>query len=135
LLASVRDAGVQAIVVTQFLRTRATAGPLATALGIEPEVVPDTGAGHAQQVADVVLRHHAGQTVLVVGHGHTVPAIMRALGAPPAARPNENQYDLMFIISVVPGRETRVVRARYGAAAPLSGQIRSNKPRSLATRR
>jgi hypothetical protein len=110
---------VQAIITTQFIRTRATVEPLALALGITPEIIPNTGVGHARDVADAILRKHAGQTVLVVGHGHTVPAIVRALGVTvPIARICENQYDLIFFISVTPSSPTRVIRARYGAASP-----------------
>ena len=115
-----RDAGVRAIITTQFVRTQETARPLATALGIIPEIVPDTGVGHAKEVADLILRKHAGQTVLVIGHGHTLPAIMRALGVS-APQPSicENQYDLIFLVSVAPPPDsTRLLRARYGAATP-----------------
>jgi phosphohistidine phosphatase SixA len=119
LAVAVREAGIQAIIVTQFVRTRATARPLAIDLGIIPEIVPDTGARHANEVADVIRRKHAGQTVLVIGHGHTIPPIMRALGVTQALpRLCENQYDLIFFISVAPPSPTRIVRARYGAATP-----------------
>ncbi|HEY7235878.1 MAG TPA: histidine phosphatase family protein, partial [Gemmatimonadaceae bacterium] len=42
------DAGVTAIVTTQFVRSRTTAEPAASALGITPEVVRAVGATHAQ---------------------------------------------------------------------------------------
>jgi broad specificity phosphatase PhoE len=119
LATALREAGIQAIIITQFVRTRATVAPLALALGITPEIVPDTGIRHASDVADAIRRRHAGQTVLVVGHGHTVPAIMQALGVTgPLPRLCENQYDLIFLILVAPDRPTRVVRTRYGAATP-----------------
>jgi broad specificity phosphatase PhoE len=123
-----RDAGIQAIITTQFVRTRATVEPLAIALGITPEIVPDTGIRHATEVAAAILKGHAGQTILVVGHGHTVPAIMRALGvAAELPRLCESQYDLIFIISVAPPGPTRVVRARYGASTlPDSACISGN---------
>jgi broad specificity phosphatase PhoE len=112
-----REAGVQAIITTQYVRTAATAEPLAIALGLTPEIVPDTDARHANEVADVISRKHAGQTVLVVGHGHTIPPIMRALGVTEALpRLCENQYDLIFVIWVARPSPTRVVRARYGVA-------------------
>ncbi len=41
-----QEAGIQAIIITQFTRTRATARPLVVALGITPEIVPDTGPRH-----------------------------------------------------------------------------------------
>jgi 2,3-bisphosphoglycerate-dependent phosphoglycerate mutase len=119
LVAATREAGIQAIITTQFVRTGATIEPLAITLGITPEIVPDTNAQHANEVAEVILRKHAGQTVLVVGHGHTIPPIMRALGVAEALpRLCENQYDLIFFISVAPPNPTRVVRARYGVATP-----------------
>ncbi len=119
LLAALRGAGVQSIIVTQVSRTAETAQPLAAALAITPEIIPDTGANHAAAVARAILEHHAGETVLVVGHGHTVPAIMRALGATLAEqRLCESQYDLLFIVWLVPARPVRFVRATYGAPAP-----------------
>src|SRR3954471_23357965 len=72
LLEVARDAGVTDVITTQFARTRATAQPVATALGITPEVVDARGATHAQDVANAV-RRHVGMTVLVVGHSNTVP--------------------------------------------------------------
>ncbi|MFN8572447.1 MAG: histidine phosphatase family protein, partial [Gemmatimonadaceae bacterium] len=79
-----RDAGVSAVVTTQFQRTRQTGAPVAEALGITPEVVAaaaDTKE-HARQVAELVMGKHRGQTTLVVGHSNTVPAIVAALGGP-----------------------------------------------------
>jgi phosphohistidine phosphatase SixA len=120
LVAVAREAGVQAIITTQYVRTAATAEPLAMALGLTPEIVPDTDVRHANEVAEVIFRKHAGQAVLVVGHGHTIPPIMRALGVTETLpRLCENQYDLIFVISVARPSPTRVVRARYGV--PTAG--------------
>src|SRR5207237_6364815 len=49
-----REAGVAAVVTTQFARTRLTGQPAARALGLEPIVVTAAGAApvHAQAVAD-----------------------------------------------------------------------------------
>ena len=118
LLTALRAAGIQTIIVTQSSRTAATAQPLAAALAIKPQIIPDTGANHAADVARVILQQHAGETVLVVGHGHTVPAIMRALGAT-IEEPTlcETQYDLLFVVSITPAQRAAVVRARYGAVA------------------
>lgn len=119
LVGVVGDAGIQAIITTQYARAQATVTPLAIALGITPEIMPDTGAGHAHDVAEAILKKHVGQTVLVVGHGHTLLAIMRALGVTQAMSPLcESQYDLIFVVSVASPGPTRVVRARYGAVTP-----------------
>src|SRR4051812_32901322 len=84
LWAAVKDAGVSAIISTQFLRTKGTVQPTAAALGLTPEIIPAAGATHPQAVADAIKKH-AGHTVLVVGHSNTVPAIIAALGAPKPA--------------------------------------------------
>lgn len=133
-----REAGVQAIITTQYVRTSATAEPLAMALGLTPEIVPDTDARHANEVAAVIFRKHAGQTVLVVGHGHTIAPIMRALGVKEALpRLCENQYDLIFVISVARPSPTRVVRARYGVATAGDSSCASSElalPRARESR-
>jgi hypothetical protein len=70
--------------------------------------------------------------VLVVGHGHTIPAIMRALGVtPPLPKLCENQYDLIFLISVTLPNPARVIRARYGAATPPDSTCTSNESPSV----
>lgn len=115
LAAALKDSGVGAIVTTQLQRTRATAQPLADALGIEGDVVAAGGsdnAAHVQAVADAV-RRHAGKVVLVVGHSNTVPGIVHALGGPQMPDLCDAEFDRMFV--VVPAAEgAAVVKSRYG---------------------
>lgn len=117
LLGVARNAGVKSIVTTQYLRTRNTAEPTATALSITPEVV---NAGpmpaHAKAVADQVMKH-AGETVLVVGHSNTVPAIVAALGAPQPREICDNEYDQLFVVIIGDGGPPRLISSRYGAAS------------------
>ena len=120
LLAALRDAGVSAIITTQFLRTKATAAPLAAALGIAPEVVTASGATHAQDVAAAV-RRHAGQTVLVVGHSNTVPAIIAALGAPEPPPICDESYDNLYIVTIPAAGPSRLIQASYGERSVVSG--------------
>jgi broad specificity phosphatase PhoE len=110
-----RDAGVSAIITTQFERTRRTAEPTATALRITPEVVSaGPAAQHAKAVADQVLKH-AGGTVLVVGHSNTIPAIVGALGAPQPRDLCDSEYDQLFVVVLGDGGPPRLIRSRYGA--------------------
>ena len=114
---AVRDAGISAIITTQFARTRATSQPIATALGITPTVVAATNTKHVQDVV-AEIRKHAGQTVLVVGHSNTVPAIVEALGAkrPPAIC--DSQYDNLYVVTMPPSEAVGTVRAKYGEPSP-----------------
>jgi broad specificity phosphatase PhoE len=109
-----RDAGVTAIVTTQFQRTRLTAAPLAQALGITAEVVNARGTDHPREVARLVLERHAGETVLVVGHSNTIPDIVAALGAPHPGVIADSTHDNLFIVTVPAEGKARLVRARYG---------------------
>jgi broad specificity phosphatase PhoE len=111
------DAHVDAVITTQFIRTRETARPLATAMGIAMETVR-TGErdAHARAVADAV-RAHAGHTVLVVGHSNTIPAIIAALGGPKLPDICDAQYSNLFTL-ILDARGVRLIRASYGAPSP-----------------
>ena len=116
LAAALRDAGVEAIITTQLLRTRETARPLAELLHVVPEVVRAGGPSreHAKAVAEAV-RVHAGQTVLVVGHSNTVNQIIEQLGGPKLPDICDNAYANIFVLHVSSGGPTRLVRTDYGA--------------------
>ena len=115
LVAVARDAGVSAIITTQFERTRGTAEPTATAMHITPEVVnAGAVATHAKAVADQALKH-VGGTVLVVGHSNTIPAIVGALGAPEPRELCDSEYDQLFVVIIGDAGPPRLIRSRYGA--------------------
>jgi broad specificity phosphatase PhoE len=108
---------VDAILVTQYQRTRLTAEPVALASGVTPRVV-DTragGAAHAMAVADAA-RAEVGKTVLVVGHSNTIPAIVRALGGSAEAMA-DGDYDDLYVVIIPSSGAARTIHARYGAPA------------------
>jgi broad specificity phosphatase PhoE len=117
--AALRDAGVSAVVVTQFKRTANTAAVLAERARLTPQVVAAAAdaRAHAADVAAAVRRQPAGAVVLVVGHSNTVPAIIAALGGPRMPDLCDAEYDNLFTLTVPPAGPTRLVRARYGARA------------------
>ena len=102
---------IAAIYLTQDLRSRATAAPLAQSLGITPGVVSQDD---PRALARRVLREHAGDTVLVIGHAGAVPAIVSALsgeaGIPPVAA---SDYASMYIVTVPRIGRPGVLRLRY----------------------
>jgi broad specificity phosphatase PhoE len=113
---AVKDAGVDAVITTQLTRTRATAAPTATALGLTPTIVPATST-NAKDVATAV-RGLAGHTVLVVGHSNTVPAIIAALGAKEPAAICDSSYDNFYVVTIGPDGKAAVVHTRFGARTP-----------------
>ena len=118
LVAVVKDAGIQAIVSTQFARTRATVAPAASRLGLVTETVDARARDHVASLAARLLSAHRGQTVLVAGHSNTVPDIVAALGAPKPAPICDMAYDNVYVVTVPPSGTATVVHARYGAPAP-----------------
>lgn len=109
----VKDARVNAIITTQFVRSKETAEPTAEKLKLTPEVIKTGGENHPREVA-AAIRKHAGQTVLVVGHSNTVPSIIAALGAekPPAIC--DLEYDNLYVVTFGPSRKPGLVRSRFG---------------------
>lgn len=99
------DAGIAAMFTTEFARTKDTAAPLAAALKQTPAVVA------AAQTAALIdqIKTHANDTVFVVGHSNTVPAIIKALGGPDVTI-GDAEYDNLFIY--VPATKT-LTRIRY----------------------
>jgi broad specificity phosphatase PhoE len=122
---AIEHAGVSVVITTQFARTRATAQPTVAATHLTPEIVRAVGSTHPKEVADAV-RKHAGQTVLVVGHSNTVPAIIEALGAarPPAIC--DPEYDNLYVVSLSPDGKASLVRAKFGVRTPVDSSCASS---------
>ena len=105
-----KDAGITAIFVSEFRRTRETAAPLADALGIVPTVV-------AQNDVKALLSRFASiaGNVLVVGHSNTLPMIIEALGVTPPAI-GDADFDNLFLVTPAQpssGLPPRVIRLHY----------------------
>ena len=109
--------GIKAIVTTQYRRTEETAAPLASAIGVMPEVVRAGRTGDADSAAAAVLRHR-GEKVLIVGHSKTLAAIIEALGGPRLADLCENQYSILYVMYLPPAGKPRLVTRHYGRGDP-----------------
>jgi phosphohistidine phosphatase SixA len=128
LAATLRDAGITAILTTQWKRTRDTAQPLAAILNITPEVVPvyeGKAAENASAVAEAV-RRHKDEIVLVVGH-ITVTGVLAALGGPTLPTICDNVFSDLFQFVPAAG-ERGLVHLHYGAVEDISPQCRLTAP-------
>lgn len=109
---------VGAIVSSPLLRTRATAEPVAKFRGLEVQTVPIDGTlGEHVQAMTLLLRAQTADTVLVIGHSNTVPAIITALGGPALPDLCESSFGHLFRLYIEGGR-VELVRQRYGAPDP-----------------
>ena len=110
-----RSAGVTHIIATEFRRTRETAVPLASALGLTIDQVP------ARDLAALVARIHGFEPaaiVLVVGHSNTIPPMLAALGWPNQLVLQDGDYDNAFVLVPQAGHHASVVRLKYGRRTP-----------------
>jgi phosphohistidine phosphatase SixA len=106
LAAMLKDAGISAIFVTEFKRTRETAAPLAKTLGITPATIAADDA--AKLVAE--LKQVTGNA-LVVGHSNTVPDVIKALGVSARVAIGDEDFDNLFIVTA--GQPPRFARLHY----------------------
>jgi len=90
-----KDSQITTVFVTEFKRTQETAAPTAKEAQVSSVVVPANDVGSlAAKVRGL------NGNALVVGHGNTIPELMKALGiATPIAIP-ENDYSEIFVVSL-----------------------------------
>ncbi len=106
-----RGSGITHVITTEYLRTRATAAPLASILGLTGEQVP------ARDLPALVTRLKAldpTAIVLVVGHSNTIPPMLSALGWPNTLDLQDGDYDDVFVLSPRSGQAASLVRLKYG---------------------
>jgi broad specificity phosphatase PhoE len=101
-----RDANISTIYTTEFKRTQETAAPLARALGVNPTnlAAKDTAA-----LAEKLRTTHGN--ALVVGHGNTIPDLIKALEITEPINVAENDYDNLFV--VVLAEKPQLLRLHY----------------------
>jgi broad specificity phosphatase PhoE len=105
-----KDSGIAAIYVTDFLRTNQTAQPLSKELAKQLTVVPK---GDPQELVAQLRKNHAGQTVLLVGHTDTLPGILKTLGVPSEIKIEAQDYGNIFIVTPKAEGAPGFLRLRY----------------------
>ncbi len=110
-------AGIDTVFSTPFRRTTGTATPIAQHLGLDPMLV-EVSSDFPSRLAHRIREEHRGQTVLVVSHSNTTPAIIDALGAGPAPAIDERQYDDLFVVTLPAKGKARLLQLHYGAPTP-----------------
>jgi len=117
------SAGIKAIFTSQFTRTKQTAEPLATKLGIN--VTPFTlksNPSNPRQIAEEStaevtnkILEHAGESVLVIGHSNSIPDVIKMLGGDFIPTIDERKFDDLFIVNVYAKGKAKVVQLKYGS--------------------
>ena len=121
---TLRDAGVTAIITSQWLRAKDTAQPLADLLNITPQVIPTADPPHQYfQTTANALKRLKDETVLVVGH-ITIPNIIAELGGPQLPTICEGVFSDLFLLIPALGWDG-LTRIRYGAHEDISPRCRN----------
>jgi len=101
-----KDSGITAIFTSEFKRTQETAAPTATSIGVTATVIP------AKDTAALVAKlHQLNGNALVVGHGDTIPNIIKALGIDSPINIPDEDYSEFLIVTV--GDKPQLFRLHY----------------------
>ncbi|HET6978579.1 MAG TPA: phosphoglycerate mutase family protein [Pyrinomonadaceae bacterium] len=115
--------GIKAIFTSQFARTKLTAEPLATRLGLTPTSFTlksnpsnprQIAAESTAEVTNKILER-AGESVLVIGHSNSIPDVIKMLGGDVVPTIDERKFDDLFIVTVYAKGKAKVVQMKYGA--------------------
>src|ERR1041384_7742059 len=124
-----KDTGIKRIYVTDTKRTQQTADPAAKAFGIKPTIVPANDP--STLIRDVF--YGTGGNALVVGHSNTLPLIIQRVQAGTVPPIGENEYDGLYVLTVMEGASTPVLKLRYCAAsAPSAAPANMAPPKKKA---
>ena len=101
-----KDSQITSVFVTEFKRTQETAAPTARAAHVSPTMIP------ANDIGEVVEKLRAlNGNALVVGHGNTIPDLLKALGITTPITIPEDDYTEIFAVLV--GDAPKLVRLHY----------------------
>lgn len=107
---SLRDAAIERIHSTDFIRTRDTAAPIAEDLGLEIELYDH---GNLEGLVEHLRR--TGGRHLVVGHSNTTPKVVELLGGEPGTEIDEaSEYDRLYVVTIGIDDSVSTVLMRYG---------------------
>jgi len=104
------DSGIRTIYVSERLRTRQTAEPLAQSTGA---TIVELSASDVEGLVKTLRSRHRGETVLVVGHSNSLPAVIRRLGGE-AGEIDPQDFSRLFVVTDSPLTRTTVLSLRYG---------------------
>jgi broad specificity phosphatase PhoE len=101
-----KDSGITGIFTSEFKRTQETAAPTATSAQLTPTVVA------AKDTAALVAKlHQLNGNALVVGHGDTIPNLVKALGINVSVNIPDADYSELLIVTL--GDKPQLFRLHY----------------------
>jgi broad specificity phosphatase PhoE len=107
-----RKEKISAVFSTGFKRTMQTASPVAQRNGIPVKTYDHRD---SKAVAGLVKSEYPNQKVLIAGHSNTILDLVNAFGpTPPFEKLNDDDYDLIFTVTIDKHGEARLSTQRFG---------------------
>lgn len=111
---TLRSVPLAAIYSTELQRTRQTIKPIADRTGIQPTIIPRS---NPTELVRRLQNDHAGQSVLVSGHSHSIPGLLQTLGVQEEVYLHRGDYDRLFVVIHKNGETPILVQLHYGGLA------------------
>lgn len=124
LATTLRDANIQHVHSTNFIRTMKTATPLANKLGVK---VGQYAVGNLP--AFIKKMKSSGGRHLVVGHSNTTPDLVKLLGGEPGTKIQEKEYDRLYIVSIDKDGVVSTVLLRFGTTFVEADKKKGQNPK------
>lgn len=113
--------GIKTVITSQYLRTKATAEPLAKQLGIASVAVSlkmtaaNPRVGTSESIQEIVekIYQKPGENALVIGHGNSVPDVIKALGGDVVPTMDEKEFEDLFVVTVYAKGRAKVTHLKY----------------------
>ena len=110
------ETNISVIYTSTANRTKQTANPLATQLGI---ITSTYATSDLPALANEIKSMHKGKVILVVGHSNTVPQTINLLGYSTVLPDiSHDEYDNIYIVSLSKNSVTRLLKMEYGDETP-----------------
>ena len=103
---------IAAVFSTGYKRTMQTASPVAQRNGIPVKTYDHRD---SKAVAETVKAEFANQKILITGHSNTILDLVKAFGpTPPFDKLNDDDYDLIFTVTIDKNGKSTLRTQRYG---------------------
>ena len=108
------DSGINVIYATQYKRTQQTVKPLADRTGVTVSLLDSK---QTEELVSRIQTTHRGQTVFIVGHNNSVPAIVSMLSGETYPLIPESEYDNLYVVTIYRFGKAKVLKVKYGKAS------------------
>lgn len=103
---------ISAVFSTSYKRTMQTAAPVARRNGIPVRIYD---AKKHNDIVKLIKSEYLNQKSLLVGHSNTILELVKAFGlTPPVDKLNDDDYDLIFVLTFHKNGETSLKTKRFG---------------------